>query len=67
MGQTWLHLLFAHWRVPPERMARLPAPLDVDATLIIKRAAELASRISRCTEDRAPQSQHIDERTIQRR
>ena len=32
MGQTWLHLLFAHWAVPAERLARVvppQLPLDV--------------------------------------
>jgi uncharacterized protein YqjF (DUF2071 family) len=26
MGQTWRHLLFAHWRVPPEALARVMPP-----------------------------------------
>jgi uncharacterized protein YqjF (DUF2071 family) len=32
MGQTWEHLLFAHWRIEPERLARVvppELPLDV--------------------------------------
>jgi len=31
MGQTWCHLLFAHWRVPAEQLERVvPAPLSLD-------------------------------------
>jgi uncharacterized protein len=31
MGQTWHHLLFAHWAIPPETLQRLiPEPLELD-------------------------------------
>jgi uncharacterized protein YqjF (DUF2071 family) len=31
MGQTWYDLLFAHWALPPEELARLiPEPLELD-------------------------------------